>query len=168
MQLIIVRHAIAEDREDFKKKSLDDRLRPLTLKGRKKMQKIAMEMREKIKDVELIITSPFTRAKQTAEILSQIFVDIPVVEAPELTPQSPPAAFAKWLKSHAKDCKKIMAVGHEPHLSHLMSWFLSGSEEAFIELKKGGSGAIEFESFAEVRANAGHLLWLLQPKHWDE
>ena len=43
MELYLVRHAIAEDREDFAKKNQDDSLRPLTVKGRKRMQKVAMQ-----------------------------------------------------------------------------------------------------------------------------
>lgn len=166
MQLILVRHGVAEDREDFKKKNLDDRLRPLTLKGRKRMQKIAMVMSDKIEGVDFIVTSPLTRARQTAEILSQIFVDIPVFESPELSPQSPPAAFAKWLKVHAKDAKKIMAVGHEPHLGILTSWLMANKEEPFVLYKKGGSAAFQVEALEDIKAGEGRMLWLVQPKHW--
>ncbi|HWU41779.1 MAG TPA: histidine phosphatase family protein, partial [Bdellovibrio sp.] len=86
MELIIIRHAVAEEREDFVKKNLEDQLRPLTLKGRKRMQKICVKLRDYVKGFDVIVSSPFTRARQTAEILSQIYFETKVIETPELVP----------------------------------------------------------------------------------
>lgn len=95
MELIIMRHGLAEDREEFNRKNSEDSLRPLTLKGRKKTQKVAMKLRDLIDEVDVIVSSPFTRARQTAEIVSQIFIETKVVEAAELVPSSPPQAFKR-------------------------------------------------------------------------
>src|SRR5437868_14895733 len=117
MELIIIRHAVAEEREVFVKKNSEDSLRPLTLKGRKRMQKVAVRLQDFVKEFDVIVTSPFTRARQTAEILSQIYFETPVLEAPELVPQSPPSAFVKWLRVQSKQARRIAVVRHEPHLS---------------------------------------------------
>lgn len=164
MEIVIIRHAVAEEREAFAKKSSEDSLRPLTLKGRKRMQKVAVRLQDFVKDFDMIVTSPYTRARQTAEILSQIYFETPVIEAPELVPQSPPQAFVKWLRVQAKQARRVAVVGHEPHLSAFASYLLAGKVESFIELKKSGIIGIEVESFAQVEQGVGQLLYMIPPK----
>ncbi|WP_374078433.1 phosphohistidine phosphatase SixA [Bdellovibrio bacteriovorus] len=164
MELIIIRHAVAEEREDFKKKGLEDHLRPLTLKGRKRMQKVCVQLRDVVKEIDLIVSSPLTRARQTAEIVSQIYFETKVVEAPELVPHSPPQAFVKWLRTQAKTHRRIAIVGHEPHLSSFASYMLSGKTESFIDLKKSGIIGLEMESFTHAEAGSAQLLYAIPPK----
>lgn len=164
MELILFRHGVAETREEFVKKNLDDPLRPLTLKGRKKVQKVGMRLRDWLPKVDVIVSSPFARARQTAEILSQIYFETKVLEAPELVPQSPSQAFCKWLKVHGPDYNRIVAVGHEPHLSTFASYLLAGKPESFLTLKKGGLLCLELESFEQATPGSAELLWLLPPK----
>lgn len=166
MQLILVRHAVAEDREDFKQKSLDDSQRPLTLKGRKKMQKVAIRLREMIDPVDRVVTSPYVRARQTAEILAQIFFETPVSEAAELVPHSPPAAFVNWLKAHAADAKTLFIVGHEPQLSSLATYLLAGRAESVIELKKSAALSLEIRDPEALGPKCAILNWLIPPKAW--
>lgn len=164
MELVIIRHGIAEEREDFAKKGQEDYFRPLTLKGRKKMQKVAIQLRDVVKEFDLIVSSPLTRARQTAEILSQIYFETKVVEAPELVPGSPPQAFLKWIRIQAKTVKRIAIVGHEPHLSSFASYMLTGKEESFIDLKKSGIIGLEVESFQTAEAGGAQLLYAVPPK----
>ncbi len=164
MELILFRHGIAEDREDFAKTNQDDHLRPLTFKGRKRVQKMGMKLADWIPEVELIVSSPYTRARQTAEVLSQIYFETPVIEAPELVPQSPCGAFLKWLKVHGREHSRLIVVGHDPQLSAFASYLLAGKTEGFIDLKKGGVLCLELESFEHAQAGAAQLLWLLSPK----
>lgn len=164
MELIIIRHGLAEEREDFAKKNLEDHLRPLTLKGRKRMQKVAIALRGHVEEFDVIVSSPFTRARQTAEILSQIYFETQVIEAPELVPHSPPEAFLKWLRIQGKKYKRIAIVGHEPHLSLFASYLLTGTAESFIDLKKSGALCLEFESFAQAEAGTAQLTWYVPPK----
>lgn len=164
MELIIVRHALAEEREDFKKKGLEDHLRPLTFKGRKRMQKVCVRLMDHIKEIDLIVSSPLTRARQTAEIVSQIYFETKVVEAPELVPESPPQAFLKWLRIQARHCRRVVVVGHEPHLTSFVSYLLTGKAESFIDLKKSGVIALKLESFATAEAGQAQLLYSIPPK----
>lgn len=164
MELIIIRHGTAEEREDFAKKGLEDHMRPLTIKGRKRMQKVCVRLLDFVKDVDLIVSSPLTRARQTAEIVSQIYFETKVIEAPELVPHSPPQAFLKWLRTQGRNCRRIVVVGHEPQLSSFASYLLTGKAESFIDLKKSGVIALELESFSGAEAGTAQLLYAMPPK----
>lgn len=164
MELIIIRHAVAEDKEEFAKKGLEDHLRPLTLKGRKRMQKVCVNLRDYVKDLDVIVTSPLTRARQTAEIVSQIYYETKVIETPELVPQSPPQAFLKWLRVQGRPYRRIAVVGHEPHLSSFASYMLALKTESFIDLRKGGIVGLEVESFSQAEAGRAQLLFSIPPR----
>ncbi len=72
MNLYIVRHAIAVDEgtADF-----EDSQRPLTDKGRRKMRQIAKGLRALGVEFDLILSSPYLRAQETAEILAECVQD---------------------------------------------------------------------------------------------
>ena len=70
MELLVIRHGVAENREDFEATGLDDSLRPLTKEGRWKMERVAKGLRLLLPSLSLIATSPFTRARQTARIVA--------------------------------------------------------------------------------------------------
>ena len=88
MELYLVRHAVAGDREEFAQKNPEDHLRPITLKGRKKLQKVAMKLLDLIEEVDFIVTSPYLRAMQSAEVISQLIYEVPIKKAAELVPAS--------------------------------------------------------------------------------
>ncbi len=168
MSLILVRHAIAEDREEFLLKNKEDSLRPLTVKGRKRMEKVAAEMKDWVPSVDLIVTSPYTRAVQTAEILRKNYPKVKMAVASELVPHSPPQAFIRWLRLQPAALKTIMAVGHEPQLSVFISYLLAAKNQSFVELKKSGAVGIEISSWEEIETSQAQLLWLIQPKMFSE
>lgn len=165
MELIIMRHGLAEDREEFARKNPEDALRPLTMKGRKRTQKVAMKLRDWVDEIDLIVSSPFTRARQTAELVSQIFIETKVVEAPELVPASPPQAFKRWLRAHGEGHKRILIVGHEPQLSVLASFLMADQTESLLELKKSGVLCLKIENFKTVAPGTAKLMWLIQPRY---
>ena len=88
MKLLLLRHAIAEEQADFARTGKDDRLRPLTEEGRKKMKQNAKGLREIVPDIDLLATSPLTRAAQTAAIVDSVYGGLPEVEIEELSPES--------------------------------------------------------------------------------
>ena len=128
------------------------------------MQKVAIHLLRMIEEVDLIVTSPFVRSRQTAEILSEIFGDIKVVESPELVPSSPPVAFLKWLKAHGRQLRRVVVVGHEPHLGTLASYLCAGVQESFIEVKKSGVVRLETGAFSDLGPGCSRLQMLLPPK----
>jgi phosphohistidine phosphatase len=166
IQLIFIRHAVAMDREDFQKKAkLDDAFRPLTSKGRNRLEKMARIMKRRwVKDFDLIISSPYTRARQSAEVVSQVYSEKRVVECSELVPQSPPQAFVKWLKSQNYRGQTFAIVGHEPNLSLLVTYLLAGNEYAFLEFKKSGILCLEVDMLKGLGPSSGQLQWLVAPK----
>src|SRR5436190_1246413 len=69
MQLLIVRHGIAEERETWAPRN--DDLRPLTEEGKKKMKEAAKGLHALVPKLEVLASSPLTRAVQTATILAK-------------------------------------------------------------------------------------------------
>lgn len=164
MELLIMRHALAESREEFEKKSIHDQFRPLIEKGKKRTESLAKKLQVKVGSIDLIVTSPYLRSRQTAEIIQKYWGG-KLVEAPELVPHSPPEAFLRWLRAHSRSCQRVLVVGHEPHLGGFISFLLTGSSvPKFVELKKSGVCALKFESFQELHPSKVQLAWLLSPK----
>src|SRR5687768_9494137 len=134
--LLVVRHAIAEEREEFARTGQEDSLRPLTAEGRKKMRRGADGLRTVVPAIDVLATSPLVRAVQTAEIVAEAYGGLEMVTVQELSPDSELPAFLRWLGTQASG-RMVAIVGHEPHLSGLTSWLLTGRNRSFISLKKG-------------------------------
>lgn len=160
MKVVLVRHGIAEERDDFASSGQPDELRPLTDNGASRMKRAARGIRELMDSLDLIATSPLTRANQTAQILGKQYKDVPIVVVPALSPEHDFDGFLDWLRK-LEDAGAVAAVGHEPHLSSLVSWLLTGNGASFFEMKKGSAVLIEFEG--EVRAGGAQLRWFLTP-----
>lgn len=163
MEIFIVRHAIAMDRDEFKLTGLDDSQRPLTEGGEKKFKKIAEALKPLIDSVDVILSSPYARAQQTAQLLAVHFPKIELQTSIALIPSSNPNEFAKWCKDHLKKkTKSIIIVGHEPHLSILTSWLVFGCYQSKVKIKKGG--CLSITTSGPVGAESGILNWALTPK----
>jgi phosphohistidine phosphatase len=159
MRLLLVRHAIAEDREDFARTGKDDNLRPLTHEGRKKMKQAARGLRSLVPEIDLLATSPLTRAAQTAAILDSVYGGLDEVEIDELSPETTPEQFLRWLRQQKGDV--IAAVGHEPSLSQILGWLLTGTDRRLFAFRKGGACLLDFPD--EPAGGTATLLWALTP-----
>ena len=162
--LLIVRHAIAEDKDRFARTGQHDSLRPLTDDGRAKMRDVAAGLRVIVPEIALLATSPFTRAAETAAIIVEEYAGIEAVELEALEPDATRASFLAWLESLDDldgDALPVAVVGHEPHLSELAGWLITSTDRPVLSLKKGGACLIEFEE--APRAGGGRLAWLLTP-----
>ena len=162
MNLLVVRHAIAEDRDAFARSGGDDSRRPLTKEGRRKMERGARGLCRVVPAIELLATSPFTRAEQTARIVADAYGRLEPRRVNELTPDAKPGAFLRWLRSLGA-VGTVAVVGHEPHLSHLVTWLLAARGPAFIELKKGAACLLRFDGAGAPSAGSATLLWALTP-----
>ena len=160
MNLLIIRHAIAEDRRRFARTGEDDGARPLTERGRRRMRAAARGLRRVAPKVELLATSPLTRAVQTAQIVGAAYRGVKTVEVPQLAPDASVHALLKWLQER-KSTSTVALVGHEPQLGIFVSWLLTGLQESFIPLKKGAACMVELKD--NVRPGRGKLLWSLRP-----
>jgi phosphohistidine phosphatase len=162
VKLLVIRHAIAIDREDFDEPNDDHR--PLTPEGIRKMRKNVKGLRGLVDRPDFLVTSPLTRAVQTAEIVRDAWIELDIASCDELRPESEPGEFLSWLREQPQGCLPdgiVAIVGHEPHLSSFIGWLLSGSFKSFVSLKKGGACLIEFAD--RVEKGEGRLLWHLPP-----
>lgn len=164
MEIILVRHAVAMERQDFAKYGQEDSLRPITLKGARRHRRMCKAMAKWVRGAEVIVTSPLLRARQTAEITSQIYGDLNIVEAPELVPSAPPSAFLKWLRVWGRVHKKIIVVGHEPHLSEFASYLVCGQVQQNFIIKKSGFMSILTGPASEIERGAGRVAYHVSPK----
>lgn len=160
MKLLIVRHSQAGDREDFAATGQPDELRPLTKDGVREMKSVARALHRIVPAIDVLASSPLVRARQTADILSGEY-GVPVVETDALAPDAPFQDSEAWARRSAKG-EVIAVVGHEPHLSGLVAWFIGESGDARLTLKKGGACLLEFEATPEP--GGGTLQLLLGPR----
>jgi phosphohistidine phosphatase len=159
MNLYIVRHGIAIDREDPKCPS--DPERYLTEEGLKKTREVARGFAILAEVPKLFLSSPYVRALQTAEIFAEAlkFSKSKIEKSEFLLPGSEPAAFFREL-SHRKSVQSVVCFGHAPHLDELIAFAL-GSKRDLTELKKAGAASLEL---SRVHPPAGTLMWLMPPK----
>jgi phosphohistidine phosphatase len=160
MLLLLNRHAHAGDRDPAQWP--DDRDRPLTEKGRKVQADVSRWLRKRDLPPTLVLTSPWTRAAQTAQIL----VEIARVAQPPV-PCEPLATDPDLvrLQDHVGDQpgNSIVAmVGHSPWMEELAAILLGGSASSLrIDFPKSGVMGIELD---QVEQGAGELRFFVRPK----
>ena len=160
MDLYILRHAIAEERSP----SLPggDSQRRLTPEGARKMRRIAKGMKALDLEFDLILSSPYLRARETAEIVAKTFRCARKLDlTPALAPDGNPKELMTELLKERRGCKRVLLVGHEPYLSSLISLLLSGHTDISVTLKKGGLCCLTLGSLHYGRC--AKLEWLLTP-----
>ncbi len=160
MDLLVIRHAIAEEREDFARTGKPDALRPLTDRGRRRMRRGARGLRRLVDRLDVLATSPLTRATQTAEIVASQYPSAAQETLHELEPEALPDTLLPFLQAQGQE-SAVAVVGHEPHLSTVVSWLLSGRTHSFVTLAKGGAVLLRFED-APAPGGAA-LVWALAP-----
>ena len=161
MNLILVRHAIAVERDAAT--DISDEQRALTPDGIRKMKRVVDGVRRMKIGIEQIWTSPLIRAVQTAEILRsglQLPADA-IHEMAELQPSGNVNSLFDRIHE-VPNLSSLALVGHEPYLSDVMYRLLSAQGPSEIAMKKGGIASFEVDSF-EMPPRAT-LEWLLTPK----
>ena len=160
MYVYLVRHAIAFDPDP--EAWPDDRDRPLTPAGEKKFRQAARGLKEIVPQVDLVLSSPLTRAWQTAEILRSKAGWPEPTRFDELEPARQPAEVVEALQPHASS-GSLALVGHEPSLHELASYLLTGEPGTIrLTMKKGGVACLVFGD--SLKAAAGDLEWVLPPR----
>lgn len=156
VQLCLVRHGIAAERDP--RRWPDDRERPLTSEGIARMREAARGLAE-ICSAGAILSSPLVRARQTAEILMEVF-DVQDLHLSDALASGDDVQLLADVQ--AVGAVKVMAVGHEPHMSRTLSNLLTGDPGRISAVfKKGAAALVGFEG--EPAAGEGYLEWLLQP-----
>ncbi len=160
MNLFLLRHAIAVEPDSPGVKADADRV--LSAEGKKKMRAIARGMKALDLAFDLILSSPYARAKETAEIVAHEFGLEKVLEfSPLLSVGGDGPALIADLASRGNGLESILLVGHEPQLSRMISHLLSGNSGLSITMKKGGLCKLDVPRLRWARSAS--LEWLLTP-----
>jgi phosphohistidine phosphatase len=160
MKIYLIRHSNAVDPGTPGYE--DDSLRPLTEKGRDKMKSIASALKGLDLKPDLIVSSPYVRAQQTAEILAKVlkykqelaFSDalVPMGNADNI--------IGEINEKYSVD--ELVLVGHEPCFSTLISTLTAGNPDLAINIKNGGACCLSSDDLHTERKAV--LEWLLTPK----
>jgi phosphohistidine phosphatase len=152
----ILRHAIAE----LRREGHSDAERALTSAGKQKLQIVLRRARQVRVSPALILTSPYKRALETAEMAAEILVcqRKPVITK-TLLPSGP--ADRAWREIAGSEASSVLVSGHEPQLSELIAYLLKCSDLQ-LDLKKSALVRVDV-SAAETRPH-GTLKWILTPR----
>ena len=155
----LVRHAFAAHADP--ERWPDDSLRPLTEDGIRRFQPAARGLRRLVPRVDVVLSSGFARAWQTAEILHDVARWPEPQDCPALEVGESPASALDVLRGRAEE--SVALVGHEPYLSELASLLCTGSGGSLqLELKKGAVALISCDG--PIGPGSGYLRWALPPK----
>ncbi|MFI5098606.1 MAG: phosphohistidine phosphatase SixA [Candidatus Acidiferrales bacterium] len=159
MQLYIVRHGIAIDRED--PQCPPDPERFLTDEGMEKTKQVAKGVAEIGAVPDLMISSPYLRAVQTAEIFSSALEHSKqkIRKSDLLLPGAEPMQLFREL-AREKQASAVFIFGHAPHLDDLIATAI-GSKHHVTALKKAGVALVELRRMVPP---SGELVWLATPK----
>lgn len=156
MELYLFRHGIAEDGAPGK----PDSARQLTHEGRRKTAAVAKMARGAGVEPSLILSSPYDRAVQTAQIAAdELGYKGHILQTKALAPHSSPEAVWNEVRDHQSETSMLLA-GHEPLLSHLTAWLL-GAPSLRVEVKK--SALIRIDVDGARAAPQGVLRWMVIP-----
>jgi phosphohistidine phosphatase len=158
MFVYICRHAWAGERDAAKWP--DDSLRELTEEGIERYAEVVKALAKRGFAPTQIATSPYTRCRQTADIIAKYVHTEPAIDEVEaLEPGSNLAALVKW--TNARSDENTCWVGHSPDVEDLTA-ALIGDRPANIRFAKGAIAAVGFDS--EVGTDSGQLFWLATAK----
>lgn len=160
MRLLVVRHAIAEDRDVFAASGRDDRLRPLTTDGARKMKRAVEGLRTVVASIDLLAASPLVRAAETAEIIREAYGIDRVVTEGSLVPEGAVAEVVEWIATRSEDL--VAVVGHEPQFGRLVAYLIGAGDRPVIEMKKGAACLLEFDG--AVGPGSARLIASLPPR----
>ncbi len=184
MDLILVRHGRACERDSVAWP--DDARRPLTVAGRDEFAQLAKRLGRAIPKVDLVESSGFVRAWQTARLLQEHAGWCEPVRAERLEGDESDLAPGETLEQRfqtqldtlmraitaTRGIDTVVWVGHEPTLSHFASLLLCGSAEgARVAFKKGAAVALRISEDVQLRDSTGarmngvaaELLWMVTP-----
>src|SRR5271167_4521086 len=159
MELYIVRHGIAVDREDPNCPADPERF--LTEEGIEKSRQVAKGVAEIASIPDLILTSPYLRAAQTAELFAGVleYAKQKIHKSDLLLPGAEPLQLFRELAKD-KDLSTVFIFGHAPHLDDLLATAI-GTKHHISSLKKAGVALVELKRMVPP---SGELVWLATPK----
>lgn len=156
MNIYLIRHGEAEKASGSKK----DFDRALTSDGEKKIRIAAAGWKQLVPEFSHIISSPLTRAVQTAEIIAEVYkFTNKIIVDKRLTFGSRSEDVANLVNENQGT--DIALVGHEPDFSEHVSKFICASM-VNVDFKKGMIAKISFDGKAKL--HRGVLEFLIPAK----
>jgi phosphohistidine phosphatase len=158
LELYLIRHGIAEDRA----KDGRDASRALTDEGIERLREVAAGLTAIGVRWDLVLTSPYLRARQTADVLlREMGGERPRLAVTDsLVPEADLEAVLAELPSAASGESSVALVSHEPLMGHLVGRLLGTGTS--MPMKKGGVCRIDFDE--APTHTPGTLKWLAPPK----
>jgi phosphohistidine phosphatase len=156
MKILLVRHGAALARGI---PGVLDAERPLTPAGRARFGLAARGLARIVGRVDLLLTSPLTRARETAEITAAAFTIAGAVIEPSLAGDRAEAIVAA-VPARPHDAT-IALVGHEPVLGAVLAHMLASAAAERFAFRKGGAALVDLP---DGLARPGRLVWFLPPR----
>jgi phosphohistidine phosphatase len=158
MNLYLMRHAIAVESDE----NTEDSQRPLTEKGRKRLGKIARNLVKLDLTFDLILTSPYLRARQTADVVADVLnlKAKQVLVSENLAPLGLVDQLLEEINAH-ESIEFLLIVGHQPFLSQLIGMLVAGDASLSIEMKQAGLCRLSIENL--IYGRCATLEWLMTP-----
>ena len=156
MEIYLLRHAIAEDAAPGQA----DDTRALTAEGREKLRRVLKRARQADVSPSLILSSPYRRALETAEIAAEALgYEGRLVHSAALVPDAAPRVLWEELRARRGE-SAILLASHEPLMSSAAA-FLLGCPALQVDMKKAALVRIDCERLASEPR--GVLKWMLTP-----
>jgi len=152
VNLYFLRHGLA----DWPEWTRPDDERPLTEDGMSKMKAEAKAIKQLKLSLDVILSSPLVRARQTADLVAER-LGMSVTESKLLAPGFNKDKLGKLLGEYG-NAKAVMFIGHEPDFGMTISALIGGGR---VAMKKGGLARVDVDSADSLQ---GELVWLLAPK----
>jgi phosphohistidine phosphatase len=154
MRVYFLRHGKAEDQSAWSGHDAD---RPLTADGKEALGREAKRLRALDLSLDVIVTSPLVRARETAEVVAaELGLGGRIVEDDRLAPGFDLRRLEQVLAAQAP-AGAVMVVGHEPDFSETIAELIGGGD---VVMKKGGLARVDVTAPA---SGGGRLVWLLTP-----
>lgn len=152
-ELYLLRHADAGDPAAW---AGSDDVRPLSGKGEKQAKRLGRFLAEGGFKPDAIISSPKTRARQTAEVVADALgVEIAIDER---LAGGVDVVTLEAILFDAGEPQRPVLVGHDPDFSELTSWIVGAGS---IALKKGA--LVRIDTVRPISEASGTLRWLVPP-----
>jgi phosphohistidine phosphatase len=159
-QVLVIRHAEAEQPADAMLAGRSDVQRRLTSAGAHQMRKGTGGLITLVDEIRVILSSPLVRAIQTAEIISTAFPKAELLQHARLAPGFNPGKLLSWI---TRQTSVIALIGHEPDLSLWIGYMTTGFSRSLVHMKKGSVCRLDMPEQAQPgEARIGWCLTLKQ------
>ena len=135
-----------------------DAKRALIKDGKEQCILMARTMSALKVQVDVIVSSPLKRARQTAQLVgTEMGYDARVEVSPALEPDADYAQFQKML-AHYAGFESVLVVGHNPNIFQFLGRLITGNGGAAIRMRKGSVARLKMDRHPAL------LQWLIDPR----